>query len=211
MKEKQLEKIKLFVQRQLESDTSGHDFYHIDRVYQIAIHLAEKIDECDPFIVKAGALLHDSADHKLTNPDVAMQRISDFLSDIHISQNDSIKILAVIPQISYSADVPVQELSIESKIIQDADRLDALGALGIARTFTYGGFAGQAMAVTDDFLSDHCGNNGTSVSHFYDKLFKLPETLHTLEAKKIAQTRVTYMQNFLKQMKYEWFSKDINK
>lgn len=208
MKQDILIQTKEWVTERFSKDTSGHDIYHIRRVYHLASKIAQQIPEANSWIVKMGALLHDAADHKLTDSSLALKEISEFLSNVNVSPKDRDQLLTLIPQISYSANKPVSELSLEAKIIQDADRLDALGAMGIARAFAYGGHAKQAMMAEADF-SKQRGGHGTSVSHFYDKLLRLPDTLHTKMAKKIADKRVMSMQNFLTQLENEWFSNDF--
>lgn len=204
MQDKQIKQTKQFVFDEHGHDTTGHDFNHILRVQRMALYIGKQFPSCNLFILQMVALLHDVADHKLADTHTALKKIQAFLESIEVPSNDRSEILSIIPQISYSAQTPLDQLSIEAKIIQDADRLDALGAIGIARAFAYGGATGQKMASDEDFELDHVAQNETSVGHFYDKLFKLPDTLHTSSAKKIANQRIKIMYKFIEIMDKEW-------
>lgn len=208
MQDKQIKQTKQFVFDEHVDDTTGHDFNHILRVQRMALYIGRQFPSCNLFILQMVALLHDVADHKLTDTHTALKKIQVFLESIEVPSNDRSEILSIIPQISYSTQTPLDQLSIEAKIVQDADRLDALGAIGIARSFAYGGAVGQKIASDQDFELEHRTQNETSVSHFYDKLFKLPDTLHTSSAKRIANQRIKIMHKFLEIMDKEWKGAD---
>ncbi|RKQ37620.1 HD domain-containing protein [Oceanobacillus halophilus] len=194
IKQKKIEEIKEYVQDLFNKDSSGHDFYHMQRVANMAKNIALH-EGADEFICEVAAWLHDIGDYKLfQNPDVAINELKAFLISLSINEQDMETILHIIRNISYSkGKIPD---TIEGKIVQDADRLDAIGAIGIARTFAYGGTKGQMIY--------HEEQENTSVQHFYDKLLKLKEMMHTEQAKKIAQQRHQFMENFLEQFFQEW-------
>ncbi|WP_010094571.1 HD domain-containing protein [Ornithinibacillus scapharcae] len=192
---KQLKEISAYCHELFSKDSSGHDYYHLKRVAKLAGKFALQ-EKANYFISVAGAWLHDVGDVKLfEHPDQAISDMKVFLTSIDIPNNQIDEILTSIDVISYSKGKIPQ--SIEGKIIQDADRIDAIGAIGIARTFAYGGAKGQLM-YHDEYKS------GTSVQHFYDKILKLKDTLHTESAKKLAEERHRFVESFLDQFLEEW-------
>lgn len=193
-----------FVHEYFEGDHSGHDFDHMMRVYSLAKEISKKEHDSHFEFTTLLALLHDTLDHKIVNIEEKRPEIWAFIDTLSLADSEKEMLFESIPKVSYSANVPLKELNDSIKIVQDADRIDALGAIGIARAFAYGGYRGQKIAISKDFDPDDYGENQTSVSHFYEKLFKLPETLHTDSAMRIAQKRVHFMQAFLKQMAEEW-------
>lgn len=133
------------VEQQLTAEKTGHDWYHIDRVYKMAIRLAKE-EGADPFIVAMAALLHDLADDKVVKDEQAgLDRIEAWLDRFHVSKSDRLHILTIITSISYKGGNGEKLKTIEAKVVQDADRLDALGAIGVARTFQYSGAKGQPI------------------------------------------------------------------
>lgn len=194
MKDNQIKLVKNYVKELFENDETGHDFYHMKRVAKLAKEIA--LDEkTDPFICELAAWLHDVGDQKLfEDPADEIERMNDFLTTIHISEDMIKEINEIITNISFrKGNVPN---SIEGKIVQDADRLDAIGAIGIARTFAYGGANGQ--------LIHHDERTDTSIQHFHDKLLKLKEGIHTKKAKQIARKRHRFMELYLEQFYNEW-------
>ena len=194
IKDKQLTAIKEYVRKIFEYDATGHDYEHMKRVAVMANKIA--INEgTDPFLCEAAAWLHDIGDRKLfSNPDQAITEMNKFLTSIHFTEVQKAEINQIITTVSFQKGlVPA---SIEGKIVQDADRIDALGAIGIARTFQYGGANNQ--------LIFQQGNSSTSIQHFYDKLLKIKDMMHTAYAKKVAEERHLFMENFLLQFYKEW-------
>lgn len=194
MKDNQIKLVKNYVKELFENDETGHDFYHMKRVAKLAKEIA--LDEkTDPFICELAAWLHDVGDQKLfEDPADEIEKMNDFLTTIHISEDMIKEINEIITNISFrKGNVPN---SIEGKIVQDADRLDAIGAIGIARTFAYGGANGQ--------LIHHDERTDTSIQHFHDKLLKLKEGIHTKKAKQIARKRHRFMELYLEQFYNEW-------
>lgn len=180
-----------------EGDASGHDFDHTLRVFHTATRLAEE-EGADLQTVQLAALLHDVDDRKLS-PETCEGKLRavKFLQENHIPQEKIREIVDIISRISFSAKLAPPE-SIEGKCVQDADRLDAMGAIGIARTFAFGGSRGRRMHDPEG------KDQNASIQHFYDKLLLLKEGMHTPTGRRMAQQRDEYMRRFLEQFYAEW-------
>jgi uncharacterized protein len=205
-----IDKIESFVQLKFEHDASGHDWYHIQRVRKLAVHIADQ-EKADRGSVEIIALLHDVLDDKMTlNKVEAQLELSEFLKGLALHEAQVQEILYIIENIGFKGGNGVILPSLEGRIVQDADRLDALGAIGIARTFMYSGAKGRAMydpriAVRDSMSIEQYRNERSSaINHFYEKLFLLKDTLHTETAKRIAEERHLYMEQFVDQFLKEW-------
>lgn len=201
-----------FVKATLANAEGGHDWFHIERVYNNAMHIA-KGEPVDELVVALGALLHDIADSKFFNGDetVAPKMATEFL----ISQNcDSAVIehvVQIIKNISFKGGNKAQEFtSPELDVVQDADRLDAIGAIGIARTFNYGGFKNrklydpEVIPQLDMTVDEYKKSTAPTINHFYEKLLLLKDRMNTKTGKKIAEKRHAYMEGFLEQFYREW-------
>ncbi|WP_299148698.1 HD domain-containing protein [uncultured Dokdonia sp.] len=201
-----------FVKATLANAEGGHDWFHIERVYNNAMHIA-KGEPVDELVVALGALLHDIADSKFFNGDetVAPKMATEFL----ISQNcDSAVIehvVQIIKNISFKGGNKAQEFtSPELDVVQDADRLDAIGAIGIARTFNYGGFKNRKLydpevkPQLDMTVDEYKKSTAPTINHFYEKLLLLKDRMNTKTGKKIAEKRHAYMEGFLEQFYLEW-------
>ena len=201
-----------FVKATLANAEGGHDWFHIERVYNNAMHIA-KGELVDELVVALGALLHDIADSKFFNGDetVAPKMATEFL----ISQNcDSAVIehvVQIIKNISFKGGNKAQEFtSPELDVVQDADRLDAIGAIGIARTFNYGGFKNRKLydpevkPQLDMTVDEYKKSTAPTINHFYEKLLLLKDRMNTKTGKKIAEKRHAYMEGFLEQFYLEW-------
>lgn len=201
-----------FVKATLANAEGGHDWFHIERVYNNATHIA-KGEPVDELVVALGALLHDIADSKFFNGDetVAPKMATEFL----ISQNcDSAVIehvVQIIKNISFKGGNKAQEFtSPELDVVQDADRLDAIGAIGIARTFNYGGFKNRKLydpevkPQLDMTVDEYKKSTAPTINHFYEKLLLLKDRMNTKTGKKIAEKRHAYMEGFLEQFYREW-------
>ena len=186
-----------FAQTVFAGDASGHDYDHTLRVYHMATRLALE-EGADLQTVQLAALLHDVDDRKLS-PDTCngKLRAMSFLKENGVNNEKTQEIIDIISRISFSAQLPPPE-SIEGKCVQDADRLDAMGAIGIARTFAYGGSRGRRMH--DPELLD----TNASVQHFYDKLLRLKGTMNTATGRRMAEERDRFMRLFLEQFYEEW-------
>lgn len=206
-----------YVQDTLEGDASGHEWWHVYRVWQLAKTIGAK-EQADMFVVELGALLHDIADWKFHDGDIEIgpRKTTDWLTKLGLEQSIVEQVAYIVRHISYRGGTNTHVMeTLEGKIVQDADRLDALGAIGIARTFAFGGAHGRAMYDPDhkpqDFDSfDEFRKNiktGTTINHFYEKLLRLKDGMHTEAAKQIAEDRHTYMEGFLNEFYGEWDGK----
>ena len=201
-----------FVKQQLHNAEGGHDWFHIQRVYNNALHIAQH-ESCDMLVVQLGALLHDIADSKFHNGDesIGPAIASDFLLKMEVPAATIGQVVRIIENISFKGGNFETNLnSIELDIVQDADRLDALGAIGIARTFNYGGFKNRVLydpeiaADTGMSREDYKNNNNPTINHFYEKLLLLKDRMHTTTGKQMAVDRHRYMEGFLAQFYAEW-------
>src|SRR5690625_87512 len=192
---KHIKAIEQYVESLFSKDSTGHDFYHMKRVARLAKIIAQK-ENADVFVCEAGALVHDIGDKKLfEHPEQAIEKMKHFFRSIKIEEYVIEQILIAIKDISFrNQGVPETK---EGKIIQDADRLDAIGAIGIARTFAYGGAANQ-------LIYDPESNKNTTIHHFYEKLLLIKDQMNTNYAKQIAEKRHQFMQLFLEKFYNEW-------
>ena len=187
---------------------TGHDWYHIERVRKNAKKIAEHYPEANHLQIELAALLHDRYDHKIvSNVEEAKLEVRDLLLQHGLPEDLIKKILYSIDAVGFrNGKNPLLPISIEDKIVQDADRLDAIGAIAIARTFVYSGahqrpiYTGEPQAVLEKAhdLED------TAIGHFYEKLLTLSDTLHTPEAREIAKGRHEFMKDYLTQFFAEW-------
>ncbi len=204
-----------FVKKTLKNAEGGHDWFHIERVYKNALLIAKQ-EEVNHFIVALGALLHDIADSKFHNgnetvgPKVAQQ----FLQSLNVETTVINHVIKIIENISFKGGNLTQKFkSLELDVVQDADRLDALGAIGIARTFNYGGFKNRAI-YNPDIKPDlnmskeaYKASTAPTLNHFYEKLLLLKDRMNTKTGKDLAENRHSYMQEFLNQFYEEWNGK----
>lgn len=196
-----------------ENEGSGHDWWHIHRVRNLALKIANN-EGGNRFIVEMAALLHDIDDWKI-NDDKPSSQAELWLRKLNISETEAKNILEIIDQVSFKgAGVETKTTSIEAKIVQDADRLDAIGAIGIARTFAYGGNKGRPIydpgikpVLHNDFES-YKKNTAPTINHFFEKLLLLKNRLNTPTAIELAEKRHIFMERFLKQFFNEWNSLD---
>lgn len=206
-----IERTKDFVKEKLYGEGSGHDWFHIERVYNLAKFIAEK-ENADLFIVEMTALLHDIDDWKFSKgTDTNTTVTENFLTSINVSKNDINKIISIIKTMSFKGGVvDSTQSSIEGKVAQDADRLDAIGAIGIARTFAYGGSKGRQIydpsisPIEFTSLEQVKNKENHTINHFYEKLLKLKDLMNTETAKELAEKRHNFMENFLEEFYSEW-------
>ena len=199
-----------YVRAILENESSGHDWYHIDRVRKLARKIARK-ENGDLFICELTALLHDLADDKLfADEEAALQSIVEWLVDQEVSEQVRNHVISIITSMSYKGGSNRELPSVEGKIVQDADRLDAIGAIGIGRTFAYSGAKGQLMhdpkiAVRGAMSKEeYRSGKSTAINHFYEKLLKLKDLMNTKTGKEIAVQRHEFLERFLDQFLAEW-------
>lgn len=201
-----------FVRHSLKQAEGGHDWFHIQRVVKNAREIAAG-EEVDLFVVELGALLHDIADSKFYNGDetVGPRVAREFLQKQEVKKDIIAHVENIIRFISFKGGNEKQTFSSpELNVVQDADRLDALGAIGIARTFNYGGFKGRPLYdpsirpnlnMTKD---EYKASTAPTVNHFYEKLFLLKNRMNTASGRKLAEKRHQFMEDFLEQFFEEW-------
>ncbi|MGO4709863.1 HD domain-containing protein [Chryseobacterium sp. 2TAF14] len=201
-----------FVKEKLEGAEAGHDWFHIERVWKLSRKIAQT-EDCNLQVVELSALLHDIADPKFHNGDetLALKISREFLENQNVEDEIIQQVLFVIQNISFKNrnEVP-QNLPIELKVVQDADRIDAIGAIGVARTFNFGGFKNNLMYHPDIqpklnmSKEEYKKSDGTTINHFYEKLLLLKDLMNTNEGKKIAEERHRFMLTFLDHFMKEW-------
>jgi uncharacterized protein len=200
------EKIKcteVFVRQRMQGFDSGHDWWHIERVRRIAKYINAKESLADPFILDISALLHDTVDSKFRkdDSDKLFRIIEEFLDNAGM---DNIKnnVIEVIRNVSFSNKNPTGNLKDPVLLVlQDADRLDAIGAIGIARAFNYGGYRNSPIFIPKEQSE---GNTKTTIDHFYEKLLKLKDLMNSTTGRAMAEERHLYIENYLKQFYKEW-------
>ncbi|MEN9980293.1 MAG: hypothetical protein RL542_80 [Bacteroidota bacterium] len=207
-----IDKTIVFVKTTLAQAEGGHDWFHIDRVYKNALLIAAT-EVCDLEIVQLAALLHDIADSKFHGGDetIGPKTARTFLEAEKVASATIDHVIAIIENISFKGgNVKRKFSSIELDIVQDADRLDAIGAIGIARTFNYGGFKNRALyhpEIAPNLTmtkEEYKNNEAPTINHFYEKLLLLKDKMNTETGKQIAQERHRYMEDFLEQFYAEW-------
>lgn len=213
-----IQKTAEFVKKKLYGEGSGHDWFHIERVWRNAKHLTQ-FEKGDVVVVELAALLHDISDWKFNNGDesVGPRIASEWLISLNVDQEIIEHVAEIIRELSFKgAKVKSKIHTIEGMIVQDADRLDALGAIGIARTFAYGGYKNKLMydpnqkPVLHDSAEQYKSNNSSSINHFYEKLLLLKDLMNTQAAKEMAQERHAFMQLFLDRFYKEWEGKSYS-
>ncbi|NIP31520.1 MAG: HD domain-containing protein [Candidatus Dadabacteria bacterium] len=209
---KLIEYTKDFVKEKLNNDKTGHDWWHTFRVFKIAEYMAQK-EGADLLIVSLASLLHDIADWKFNDgdenlgPTIAEQWLKKFDIENEIIQH----IKEIINSVSYKGNnVKDNMKTIEGKVVQDADRIDAIGAIGIARTFAYGGYKGNEIHNPDikpqihNNFEEYKSSKGTTINHFYEKLLLLKDRMNTKTGKEIAEERHKFLEQFLNKFLDEW-------
>lgn len=205
-----IEKVRKFAENHFSDDGSGHDWWHVHRVWNTAKHLADA-EGADRIIVEIAALLHDVADWKLNEDEFQGLNTIRGLLKGDLPEETIDRICEIISKVSFKgAGVDTPTESLEGQVVQDADRLDALGAVGIARTFAYGGNRGRLIHHPDqppqmhDSFEAYKKNQGPSTNHFYEKLLLLKDRMNTATAKKLAEQRHQFMEQYLDHFFKEW-------
>lgn len=203
-----MEKIKQYVKYLLAKEYSGHDYYHCIRVYNNAMLICKDMD-CDKQLVSVASLLHDVDDAKLfDSKDYDNAKI--ILNDLNYEKDFIEKVINIIKDVSFKGKDSVIPSSLEGKIVQDADRLDAIGAIGIARTFAYGGNHNRLIydpSVKPNLNMDYNqykNANNPTINHFYEKLLLLKDMMNLEKSKEIATHRHKFMEEYLKEFYDEW-------
>ena len=201
-----------FVKEVLSDAEGGHDWWHIYRVWKLSKHIAQT-ENVNMFIVELGALLHDIADFKFYEGDeeIGPRKAREFLSSLNIQEDVIIHIENIISNISFKGGKHTQKFkSPELDVVQDADRLDAMGAIGVARTFNYSGHKGREIYNPEIkpnlnmTKEEYKNSNAPTVNHFYEKLLLLKDRMNTNTGKSMAENRHKYMEQFLDEFYKEW-------
>jgi uncharacterized protein len=205
-----------FIRSRLGEDSSGHDWYHVDRVRRSAVMIGAA-EGADLFVTELAALLHDVADWKFHggDEDAGPRVAGEWLASQNADANAIAQVQQVIREVSFKgAGVVTKPSTLEGQVVQDADRLDAIGAIGIARTFAYGGHKGNPMhdplkpATPHASFEDYKTKSSSTINHFYEKLLLLKDRLNTATARKIAASRHRFMEDYLAQFYKEWNGED---
>lgn len=207
------------VRQTLQGEGSGHDWWHVYRVWQMAKHIAKKETRAITFVVELAALLHDIADWKFNGGDesVGPKKATEWLTKMKVETAVIEHVANIILTMSYKgAKVSTPMTTLEGQIVQDADRLDAIGAIGIARTFAFGGHRNRPMYDPDTKPTMHenaeayksSSETGHTINHFYEKLLLLKDRMNTNTAKELAVARTKYMDEFLRKFYAEWEGKE---
>lgn len=207
-----IEKTVEHVRNIMAGESSGHDWWHVWRVWKMAGNIGKK-EAADLFVIELAALLHDLDDYKLKTNDSHsdLNNAKAWLKGIEVPENVQVHVFEIINDLSFKGSgVKTEMRTIEGKIVQDADRLDAVGAIGIARAFAYGGAKGREMynpkskPAMHQTFEEYKNSHGTTINHFYEKLLLLRGLMNTETAKSIAEERHEYMEHFLERFYKEW-------
>ena len=210
-----IDQTKDYVREKLEGEGSGHDWWHVYRVWKNSIHIA-KGEKVDLFVTELAALLHDIADWKFCDGDTSLglKVVREWLEKLEVEENIIVSVCEIINDISFKgAGVDTTMKTKEGMVVQDADRLDAIGAIGVARVFAYGGHAAREIhnpnikQQVHKTFEQYKNNKGTSINHFYEKLLLLKDLMNTEKAKEIACERDHFMRLYLEQFLDEWEGK----
>lgn len=203
-----------FVKSKSEVESSGHDWWHIYRVHKMALYLAKK-EKADLFIVELSALLHDMDDWKFNKPDSC--HANDWLNLCKIDPSIKEQVVSTISCVSFlGAGEPNSAVTKEAQVVQDADRLDAIGAIGIARAFAYGGHKNRKMyqpgvaPLLHKNFNEYQKSQSNTINHFFEKLLLLKEKMNTSTAKELAEKRHKILENFLTEFFAEWNFNDLS-
>ena len=212
--EKILQEVAAYVEQRLSGEGSGHDWWHIVRVQQMAEKLA-LVEGGDSFVCQLAALVHDLVDDKLVaDENLALAEVRGLLTRLGVTPDQTDQVLTIIQAISYKGGSQNHlVLSLDAQIVQDADRLDAMGAIGIARTMAYSGYHGRVIhdpevaARQNMTLEQYRSHQGTAITHFYEKLLLLKDLMNTKTAKDLAKGRHAFLEAYLEQFYAEWEGK----
>lgn len=208
-KENLIKKIENFAKEVLKNAESGHDFFHSLRVKNLAKTIAEKEAYSDVLALEIAAIVHDIADHKfVSTKNSGIKIIKDFFYEQNLDENTINRVIFLTENVSFSSENKI--INKELEILQDADRLDAIGAIGIARAFSYGGFKQRPFFDPEEkpklnlTKQEYKKHKSTTINHFYEKLLTLKDGMHTQTGKKIAEQRHAFMLEFLQKFTLEW-------
>ncbi|HEX9153404.1 MAG TPA: HD domain-containing protein [Candidatus Saccharimonadales bacterium] len=211
-----IEKTRVFLEKKFNTESSGHDYWHMYRVWKLARHIAASEKNVDMFTLELAALLHDIADWKFHDGDMEAgpRAARSWLESLEVKDSVIVHVEDIIHNVSFKgANVDTNLKTIEGQIVHDADKLDAIGAIGIGRTFAYGGANGRPMhdpnclAVQHDTFEAYKNSNSPTINHFYEKLLLLKDRMFTKTGKELARHRHEVMEQFLQEFLDEWDGK----
>ena len=214
MKTKLIQQLEEQLKSEFSGESTGHDWFHIDRVRKNALLIGQQ-EEANLFIVELGALLHDIADHKFVEnaDEVARKRTVELLTSVGLPSDQIAAVWHIVAHCSFKGGGANKMESLEGKIVQDADRLDAIGAIGIARTFAFGGKFGNEIyhpkvgPSTFKNAEEYREKRTHTINHFYEKLLLLKDKMNTKTGQELAENRHAFMEGFLEQFYAEWEGK----
>lgn len=199
-----------FVRQELNNDSSGHDWWHIQRVVNLARVIARE-EGADPFVCELAALLHDIADYKIAGDEVTgLRRVREWLDAEGVETAAAGQVMEIIATLSFGGGNRPPMTTVEGRVVQDADRLDAIGAIGIGRAFAFGGSRGRALydpdALPQQYASKEAyqSSGSSTINHFHEKLLLLKDRMNTSYARRLAEQRHRYMEAFLDEFAREW-------
>jgi uncharacterized protein len=195
----EIKQIEDFAKKNLGTHDGGHDWWHLERVRNNAFQIMEAEGSGDPVIIEIAALFHDIGDSKFKRKGAedTPELLRRFLSGLELDERVIEQVIFINRNLSFSKGKKPENMSLEFMIVQDADRLDAIGAIGVARAFNYGGFVHNP-------LFDPNGTDHSTISHFYDKLLKLKDLMNTETGRKLAEERHRFLELYLEQFYHEW-------
>ena len=202
-----------YFKKNFSGEATGHDWFHIQRVWKLSKNIAKKEGVMDMFVVEMGALLHDIADHKFHDGDenIGTIKAAEYLEKFDIDEEQKRKIIDIVKEISFKGKrVATKMSSKEGEVVQDADRLDAMGAIGVARTFAYGGSKNREIynpvvkPVCHTSFAAYKVSTAPTINHFYEKLLNLKDRMNTATGKKEAIRRHDFMESFLQNFYQDW-------
>ncbi len=212
-KEKVIKETTKYVQARLQKNGGSHDWWHVERVLKNSLAIASKEKNADIFVVKLGALLHDVADFKFNDGDETLggKVAQEWLKQSGVDEQTISQVIHIVDNVSFKGlGVDSKMTSLEGKIVQDGDRLDAMGAIGIGRTFAYGGHVGRLLydphgkAKKHKNFEEYKKESDSTVHHFYEKTLHLKDLMNTKTGKKLAQARHKFLLGYLKEFYAEW-------
>lgn len=209
-----IKKTENYIQQQLAGDSSGHDWWHIYRVRELALHIGNE-EKADLFIVELAALLHDIGDWKFHGTEKGPEIATAWLGSLGARTDIINHVSSIIAELSFKgAGVRAAMSSLEGMVVQDADRLDAIGAIGIARCFAFGGsrqreiYNQDIKPVMHQSYEAYKASKGTTINHFYEKLLLLKDRMNTAAGKRLAASRHAFMEQYLARFMSEWSGKE---
>jgi uncharacterized protein len=209
-KQELLAEAEAFARAELAGDSSGHDWWHIARVRALARTIAER-EGADGFICELAALLHDLADAKIAGDEASgLARVRGWLTEHSADAETITQVMRIIETLSFAGGTKPVPATLEGRVVQDADRLDALGAIGVARAFAYGGSRGRLLydpgVPPQEYASAAAYHTSAAptINHFYEKLLLLKDRMNTAYARRLAEERHRYLQTFLDEFFAEW-------